>query len=176
MLLYFRCCCKGNWLSLLGVKVVGLVTQTPMFLFIDDDIETITLPESEDDSGESFDDEVSLPTPPSPRRGHRGNMYLRSLPCEVQNKALFIWEKGVPESRATLLPESPWVRQLFIRFFINRSERLHDKSQLAWGRRVTPVAGSLGWRDRVTLGAGPTFPHVNTHWLRWEGQLGIQRA
>ena len=73
-------------------------------------------------------------------------------------------------------PKSPWARQLFIRFFINRSERLHDKSQLASGRRVPRVAGSLGWRDRVTLGAGPTFLHVNTHWLGLEGQLGIQRV
>ena len=35
---------------------------------------------------------------------------------------------------------------------------------------------SLDWRDRVTLGAGPTFLHVKTHWLGWEGQLGIHRA
>ena len=73
-------------------------------------------------------------------------------------KALFIWEKVAPCTRVTLLPESPWARQLFMRFFINWSERLHDKSQLASGSRVTREAGSLGWRDRVTLGAGPTFP------------------
>ena len=36
-----------------------------------------------------------------------------------------------------------------------------DKSQLASGRRVTRVAGSLSWWGGVTLGTGPMFLHVN---------------
>ena len=90
---------------------------------------------------------------------------LRMLNHEEHFKALFTWEQVVPGTRITLLPESPWARQL-IQTFLYKSKR-------AFTWQITTCLGEEG-------DPGPrddSFPHeqdlrrrlrllFKTRWLR----------